>query len=155
MLSNTPARSASSAIVGPATMLVKENNDCVVRALSVASGLSYDDCHAFLELHGRKPRRGTHTACILPGQSRDYPELGIRATRVAGFFMPKLFSGECAPADWLKRGTTLRTFCRVRPTGNYLVCVAGHGLAVRDGVIYDGSSRDLRRIKTAWKIERL
>jgi hypothetical protein len=145
----TPVRSSHSAIAGPASLL--DANDCAVKALAVATGFSYDDCHSFLELHGRKRGCGTHTALILNRQNGCFPELGFRAHGLISWSRPT----PAVEAGTFKTGVTLRAFARAFPQGSYLVTVSGHALSVVDGVVYDGSAKDLRRIRNAWQIERL
>jgi hypothetical protein len=146
-------------VAEPATLRSSESNDCAVRAVAASTGYSYDDCHAFLALHGRKPRRGTSTALILNERKAEgqFPELGFCVTHVGGQFPPatvrdngdKLSDG----GTWF-RGT-LRSFCRRFPTGSYLVCVSQHALAVKDGIILDHTFSDLRRVRNAWRVERI
>ena len=154
----TSSASAHTLIQSPASLRMGEHNDCAVIALAVASDLPYDDCHAFWELHGRQRGHGTYTYRTMPSAIEDFPELGFRATKVAGF-APS--AGRSATLDstsaWTARGASLRSFCRRFPSGRYLVCVARHALAIVDGVIcdHDARTKDLRRVRNAWKIEAL
>ncbi len=152
----TPHRYVLQGLNGPAELRIGENNDCAVRALAVATGYSYNDCHAFFELHGREPRKGTFCYRILAGDlasrlETSFPELGFKAVRCGGYVKPTLPAG----SPWISSGITLRSFCRARPTGAYFITVARHALAVVDGVIYDFACRDLRRVCDVWRIERI
>jgi hypothetical protein len=53
-----------------------EHNDCTVKALTAATGLSYDECHHALAKQGRKPRKGCH-----------FHTVGKRAAADLGFLM--------------------------------------------------------------------
>lgn len=151
----TPHRYVLQGLSGPAWSRVGEHNDCAVKALAVTTGFSYDDCHAFFELHGRKRGRGTFCYEILTGTSykqaeKAFPELGFKVTRNGGFPLP------ASPSpDWVLDSTTLRSFCRSHPVGAYFITVRRHALSVRDGVIYDYTCGDLRRICDVWKVELL
>ncbi len=157
MNSKTPHLYTHQMFKAPATLAGREHNDCAVKALAVAAGVSYDDAHAFWELHGRKPRRGTFTNETLPycRRSADFSELGFRATRVGGH-STRYNEDECGTdSGWVPFHTTLRAFCRSNPQGSFIVCVAHHALAVVDGTVVDYTNSDLRRIRDVWKIERL
>ena len=56
-----------------------EHNDCTVKALTAATGLPYDQCHAALAKHGRKHRKGCHFASV-----------GKKAAADLGFLMETL-----------------------------------------------------------------
>lgn len=145
-----------------------ENNDCAVVALAWAAGCSYDDAWAFWDLHGRKAGKGTYTHRTFPAQgSKDFPELGIRVTAMGrresdGTLQPvnpAIYVGEnCDRNVWAhKINATLRTLVREEPMrkGSYLVCVAGHALAVVDGTVVDHSTADLRRVKRVYRVEKI
>jgi hypothetical protein len=91
-----------------------EARDCTVRALSIVSGTSYAKAHEFLKSKGRKSGRG-FSFVTLVGETYDAEV--IRA-------LPK---PHC----------TVNTYIKQHPTGNYIIRVEGHVLAVKDGVIFD------------------
>lgn len=164
-MNSTPTRYTHTEMFGPKTMAASERNDCAVKALAVATGYSYDDCHAFWELHGRKAGRGTYTYRTLDRGTKLFPELGFRSVKVGGIREKRdirwnartLRYEDCSskPDGWTDHGTTLRRFCRDNPKGRFLITVAYHALAVIDGVIYDYTARDLRRIRDVWAIEKI
>lgn len=152
-----------------------ENNDCAVRALMVASGLSYRDCHAFWELRANRQRgQGTRVCGALPSRgSREYPELGIRVTcamhrpywlatgaendaELARVMGEKCGSaGVSAPRSSLE-GITARSFARgPGRVGNWLVCNNNHAWAIIDGSMVDHSNRDLRRLTEVWLVTKM
>lgn len=101
-----------------------ERNDCVVRALALAAGISYDESHALLEKHGRQYAKGTswmtHRNAIkdLNGTAViDTPN-----TKLAKF--------------------TLNSFITNHPTGSYFVIRRGHAIAVINGRVYDWQYTD-------------
>lgn len=140
----------------PDSFRAPEDNDCAVRALAVASGLPYDDCHAFMELHGRKPRRGTFLLRFMPVRGRSFPELGFRATKTAGPQAEFSSSGDSGRRG-LRSGltVTLGRFAAENARGSFLVRVSGHALVIQDGVVVDLVPGLRRRVLDAWSIERL
>lgn len=91
-----------------------EKKDCTVRALSIVSGTSYAAAHEFLRSKGRKSGRGFAFTTLICSK---YDGKVIRA-------LPK---PHC----------TVGSYVKAHATGNYVIRVNGHVLAVKDGVIYD------------------
>jgi len=162
----TPVLNSRQFLKAPMLMASSEQNDCSVRALANAADVPYDDAHAFWELHGRKPGRGTYTYRTLDRGTKEFPELGFRSIHVGGD--SALYGRFCwddvkrryvnlvpATPNWTDSGTTLRAFCRQNPRGSFFIDVARHSLAVIDGVIIDWNGSDLRRIRDVWRIEKL
>ena len=93
--------------------------DCVVRAISVATGLSWDRVHDDL--------------CALSGAECTMPSvnwLWEKYLRMLGF--EKLLLPESCPEC-----TTVRAFCREFPRGTYILGTGTHAVAVRDGNYID------------------
>lgn len=116
-------------------MLKKETNDCTVRSFAIVWGCSYDKAHAHLQkFAGRKHRRGL--TC----------ELVERAN-------------EWCPKTLMKKGPytnthriSLKSFCEKHPVGRYWIGVAGHMLAVIDGVVHDYRYGPRRQVTLAWRV---
>lgn len=107
-----------------------ENNDCGVKALAVATGRSYADCHSTLKNYGRKNGKGTYVSQM------------INAARDLGFNLIKI--------DCHHRG--LRSLSRDLPEkGNFVVWVTGHFAGVSDGKIHDWSDGRCLRIKQVFQ----
>ena len=120
-----------------------EANACTVRALSNATGKSFEECAVLLERHGRKKRMGAYMGTI----AKAYMEAGVR---FLGFFgstnMVCLKRAAYATALELDynsmphfKGMTLASFIKRFSTGTYIVGVAGHALCIKDGKIIDDS----------------
>jgi hypothetical protein len=111
-----------------------ERNDCTVRAISNVTGMEYDSVHRLLELYGRKNGKGFHLSHWL-----NYKE--------GKYLFNELFS------KWNGTGHyTLSSFIKKNPTGTYLVCIDGHALCIKDGVILDtGYSRPMSRVHFVWE----
>ncbi len=93
------------------------NNDCVVRAYSIVTGLSYVDCFRLLQLWGRKDNKGV---------------------RLTNFFNSNF---QLFPFLWYTvpyKGFTLNHFSKCHSHGKFIVAIKRHAFAVIDGVVYDG-----------------
>ena len=137
----------------------KENNDCFVRALAAASGSSYDAAHKVAkEVFGREDRKGTQGINIatqmlkaeengldIEGVTYDVKVLGKEHTKN----MYKLY-GELV---W--RQKTVKSFIKDHQKGNYIVTVANHAFAIKDGKLVDNFNeefRPTRKVQAAYKI---
>jgi len=111
-----------------------ENNDCTVKALTAATGLTYDECHHALAKQGRKPRRGCN-----------FHTMGKRAAKELGFLMEAL--------DW--RDYDAKTCIsaerdRKLAKGRYVLQVRGHVAALVDGKVVDWSQGRRHRIRAVY-----
>lgn len=151
-----------------------ETNDCAVIALREVTGQSYQDCHAFWELHGRQRRRGTHVNLVFRRTgSHEFPELGFRTTAAMHWNEPQAaqnnaelaavatrfcgVSSERTPTSYDKykgETMTLARFLKKYPVGRWFVCSSTHAFAVIDGVVVDNfwKAHLRRRIREAWLI---
>ena len=107
----------------------REKNDCVVKALAIASGKSYEEAHEILKKHGRKNRRGTQRYTSLKAIREVNPS--------ADFERIKKPNGS---------QYTFRTISEAFPKGNYILYVRGHAAAMVDGVIEDWAAGTCKRI---------
>lgn len=107
--------------------LLKEANDCTVKAITAVTGVHYVDVHALLAKHGRPHRRGAqkHT------QYRTLKDLGFVYRNVK-----------------LKDCKTVRTLGRRfrGVKGTFLAWTRGHVLAIVDGEVLDWTNGRLHRI---------
>ena len=96
-----------------------EEPDCVVRAIAVATGKTWDRVHLDLCLL-------SHEECTMPSVNW----LWEKYLRRCGFekFLPE----ETCPAC-----VTVREFCRRYPEGTYVIGTGNHAVCVRDGDWYD------------------
>lgn len=108
-----------------------ERNDCTVIAAALATGESYEDAHAALELFGRKPGHGTSIHSTL----RALDLLGYRHNRV-----------QFEPAS-------VQTIARqLDPKARYVVFTSNHALAVVDGVVEDWSARRKHHVQSVYEV---
>lgn len=107
-----------------------EKNDCVVKALSLVSGYSYEKVHNFLRLKGRKFRKGTLQSIWIPAMKA----LGIQHNF-------SRFSG--------KTTMNLRVPSR---NSNYLILSASHVAAMIEGKVQDWSDGRRTRVLEVWEV---
>jgi hypothetical protein len=130
-----------------------ERNDCVVRSISVAFSVPYEDAHKFVEQRfGRKFREGTKF-------------FGTRMNTIASS-EKKIFDTEFKSLGNLKyevtikgktkkRWMTVGTFVKQNPVGTFIILVKGHAFSVIDGHVignYQDSTKPKRRIYNVWEI---
>ena len=108
-----------------------EHNDCAVRALSVACGLSYEHAHGKFSAAGRRHRG--RTKLVLSDEV--YSEAGLT-------------QHHC-------EGVTVGRFLSIHKRFTGILHVRGHMIGVNDGNILDLVSSDSRRIvNDYWTVER-
>ncbi len=112
-----------------------EHRDCTVKALTAATGLSYDECHKALADTGRKPRKGCH-----------WYIQGPIAANALGFNMRRLDRSEyrCKTMITAAKDRALRS-------GRFVVQVKRHVAAVVDGNVVDWSEGTRRRIEDIYE----
>lgn len=95
-----------------------DSNNCTVRAIATATGLSYDDAHDEMARWGRAVNAGA-----------DFKRwVKERAPYLTWHPLPAV-KGQ-------PRMTTAR-FCKAFPEGRYILSIANHVLPVVDGITYD------------------
>lgn len=96
-----------------------EEPDCVVRAISLATGLDWHTVHRELcELSGEM--------CSMPSVNRVWKAYLLR-NGFASFRLP----------DACPECITVRAFCRFFPVGTYIIGTGSHAVAIRDGNYLD------------------
>jgi hypothetical protein len=116
-----------------------ETNDCTVRALTAATGLDYDICHAQLAKQGRKNRKGCHWFIE-----------GPKAAKALGFEMRKMDRNEYRAKTMItaERDSSLSS-------GRYCVLVRGHVAAMVDGKVIDWSQGRRHRIAAIYAVSKM
>ena len=109
-----------------------ETNDCVVIAVAVATGLSYQEVHKMFAKVGRTPRKCTSTWKI---------EVSLR---LLGFSVEKL-------ETW--KGKTCKTFKQPFAQRG-IVLTAGHAAGFVGGVVRDWTSERRHRIQEVWVVSK-
>jgi len=111
--------------------LYGENNDCVVKAIVLVTGFSYEKVHNYLRLKGRKFGKVTMRT-LWKGL---LPDFGVKIT-------PVRFIGK-----------TPKTLRILHPEYPHLILSSGHVAAFVGGSIQDWSKGRQTRIKDVWKVE--
>ena len=152
-----------------------ENNDCVVRAVMNAFQVSYDTAHEFVEkTFDREPGKGTKGAVsgfmklatdggaldhnIIPlGKFSEEPLTPEEADKAGVLINLKYPKGGGRFASF-----TVGKFLDQNPTGSFVIIVAKHALAIRDGKVYDNinemdklflaKGRDQRRCEAIFEV---
>ncbi len=118
-----------------------ETNDCTVRAVSAATGLTYLNAHGLAKLAGRHSKKGFWTDKIL----REAKANGILDyTKSYMFDMAKLTKSIKSGWGKISHGSPYPTLAQVLPLlskGRFILETRKHALAVVDGVVYDQGSK--------------
>jgi hypothetical protein len=117
-----------------------DRGDCQVRALTVATGLHYDD--AWELLYRLQGKHRSHGFLLQEFLERDPAELGV--VRRMSF-----------PARRGEPRVTVVEFCRLYPEGNYVLQVANHVVAVEAGYYFDRWNSGRRCVYRAWEVRDL
>lgn len=137
-----------------------EKNDCVVRSIASATGVSYRTAHTFCKDEmGREDKKGVNNLLMTTrflkaedeGLTLDNKEFSIR----------KLGKQETKNryklhGDVIWRKKTLKSFMQSHPKGTYLVLVAKHALTVKDGELLDWDNNKFeptRKVMDAYQID--
>jgi len=110
-----------------------EHNDCTVKAMVVATGKPYADCHAALKAEGRPDRRGCYFRTVGPKAAK---RLGYELTEITDYTARTMITAE--------RDRRLQS-------GAFVVLVSGHAAGVRNGEVIDHSAGKARRIQTVYE----
>ena len=108
-------------------------NDCTVRAISLATGRSWEETYARLS-------KFACSQCTMPDD-----------VKYIDNFLEKHFTKVCGCKNNIK--ITVGEFVSIHPTGSYLITMRGHITCVRNGVIYDTFDPSDRYVWGAYLIE--
>lgn len=139
-----------------------EKNDCVVRSLVSATGVSYRTVHKYCkDSLGRVDKKGTpNTTMFAAFKKAEAAGMKIGAK---DFSISKLGRSDIMNRYKLKgqeiwRKKTLKSFIETHPSGTYLVLVAKHSLTVKDGELLDWKNNRFeptRKVMGAFKIKEI
>ncbi len=115
-----------------------KNADCQVRALTTARRISYND--AWLILYAMQGERRACSFVLVYGLRDKDKRLGV----IRQFDFPAV-KGE-------KRMTGYE-FCRKYTKGRFILRMAHHVAAVKDGQLYDTGDSSTACVYTAWEVE--
>lgn len=151
--------STKDAIIGYSDSVIakSETNDCVVRAISSAFEMHYDEAHQFVKVKfGRKDRKGT--SFFVGGMRRmvgDKVKINGKSFETMGNEYGHVSYEVKVKGQMVKRNMTTGTFIKKYPVGKYLVVVRGHAFSIIDGNVvgnYGDAKMKKRVINNAFKI---
>jgi len=154
-----------------------ENNDCFVRAVMNACQVSYDEAHELVASRfGRESGKGTKGAIMkLTTMELNGEKLAGREIQCLGHFSATpmtpakakekniLLNLKYPKGGGTFSGFTVGKFLAQHPKGSFILIVAKHALAIRDGKIYDNADqldalfltkgRDQRKALAIFRVE--
>lgn len=135
-----------------------EKNDCVVRSIAAATGVSYRTAHTFCkEVMGRENKKGTNnvhlTTTFLKAQD-DGLKIGNKEFEIYGLKKEEVKNKYKLYGEEIWRQKTLKSFIKSHPVGTFMVLVAKHALVVKDGELLDWENNKFeptRKVMGAYK----
>jgi hypothetical protein len=135
-----------------------EKNDCVVRSIAAATGVSYRTAHSFCkEEFGREAKKGTNnllmSSRLLKAQD-DGLKLGNKEFDIYGLKKKEVKNRYKLKGEEIWRQKTLKSFMQSHPVGTFMVLVAKHALVVKDGELLDWENNKFeptRKVMGAYK----
>ena len=115
-----------------------EKNDCVVRSISTAAGLSYDAAHKFCKnVFKRENRKGVLHGVITSGLEKGnftVEDVEFNAVKLGRADIKNRYK---LHGEVIWRDKTLKSFIATHQKGTFLVLVSGHALTIKDGELFD------------------
>lgn len=146
-----PYTSTSTAINGyeDSILAKKEDNDCVVRSVASASGMTYDKAHKWVaDKFNRKPKKGTYG--LAPGfNGMNNNKLKLNRKTVTTIPSNHLTTNNG------KNRMSVGTFIKQYDKGTYIISVTGHAFTIKDGVVignWEDATKIRKVVKNAWRI---
>jgi hypothetical protein len=146
----TLVKNSKAVLLGATSELAQaEKNDCVVRALAIATGSEYDVAHKFAADHlGRENRRGVIGVTVfMKTVEKNNTELNGKTFEKMGqtsytFKGERIRYSEKELMHNVKGYSKLRkmivaTFLSKNPVGTFLMLVPKHAFVIQDGVVID------------------
>tara|TARA_R110000822_G_scaffold91102_1_gene210205 strand:+ start:1985 stop:2509 length:525 start_codon:yes stop_codon:yes gene_type:complete len=123
----------------------KENNDCVVKALAVSTGASYNEAHEFAsEYLMRTDKQGTHLDTFTPNISGGEMLVGSKKVLFNKLSKKRITNRYKVKGEIFDRKKTIKSFIKDNTSGTFIVTVAGHALTVKNGMIIDNEGEEFR-----------
>jgi hypothetical protein len=163
-------------ISGSSEIAKGEKNDCVVRAVANACDVNYEQAHKYcVETFDRKKGKGTElfTALLKTNSEMVFDEVGQLDLFTQGIKRSVKHIGDKPKMKGRKNvgGTlinpkykhkkvafTVKEFAQRFNKGNYILEVAKHALAVKDGVVVDNGNYQVggyrRPVQSAFQINK-
>ena len=117
-----------------------EDNDCTVRAIAIAFGISYDDAYNFLRYHGRKPSDAYQIHELLSDYCKQKLLFNCQISKIP------------FPTRKGYQRMNMAAFCHLYPTGTYILSCLQHVSTCIDGIIHDTWWRPNECVYSAYHI---
>lgn len=134
----------ASEVIGQSKKAKDENNDCFVRAISTATGSTYDSAHSFVKDNfNREDKKGTFVELNLKPNLKSHTVDGItfELSKVA---KSKIVNTYKLYGELIDRQKTVKSFIKDNQKGTYIVLVSKHAFTVKDGVLIDNKGEEFR-----------
>jgi len=125
-----------------------ERNDCVVIALAIAFGVSYEHAHDICRLFGRKNKEGIHFEYLILDALKRGEMFGKKIKLITFPYhnhqrtIIKREKIQDSFGDWIEKCTfspriNVKTFIKQNPIGTFIVVIRGHVFVIKDSVPHD------------------
>jgi hypothetical protein len=144
-----------------ASSKIGEKNDCSVRAIATAVGVTYDAAHKYMrDVIGRKDRKGAKgmtdkleafTDAENPTQTAGDVNFKYKSIPTVSLCNEYKLHGEV-----VHRKKTVKSFIDSFRKGTFLVFVSNHVFTIKDGVLIDNYGeefRPTRKVLNAFKVD--
>jgi hypothetical protein len=153
---------------------LNETNDCVVRALAVATEIPYKEMHEYLAACGRKPRDGVPPWLY----HKALKDLGYKLTKLEGpkyawtshyveghhRYYRKSGTWAWVPGNFRNKrkrvgpgkdynAATVTTLAKELTEGTYLVGTNGHVACLKNGEVHDWTKGRRHRVEDIYRVE--
>mgnify|MGYP000442038865 CR=1 FL=1 len=126
-------------------LAIQEDNDCVVKALAVSTGASYNEAHEFAsEYLMRTDKQGTHLDTFTPNISGGEMLVGTKKVLFSKLSKRRVTNRYKVKGEIFDRKKTIKSFIKDNTNGTFIVTVAGHALTVKNGMIIDNEGEEFR-----------
>jgi len=144
-----------------ASSKIGEKNDCSVRAIATAVGVTYDAAHEYMRnVIGRKDRKGakgmTSKLQGLTGDDKPTQTAGDVKFKYKSIPRTRLCNEYKLRGEIVHRKKTVKSFIDDFREGTFLVFVSNHVFTVKDGVLIDNNGeefRPTRKVLDAFKVD--
>ena len=136
---------------------VKENNDCVPRAIATAFGVSLRTAYKLAEdKMGREPKKGVLGVRIREAfEAGKFNEISSRKFSVRTMKKLEITNAYKVKGEIILRKKTVKSFISSHPKGTYIVIVAKHAFTVKDGELLDHDTfgnQPTRKVLNAFQV---
>ena len=125
-----------------------EGNDCTVRAIAVATGISYEKALQYCRKHGKTPKRGMFDSQWLAALK----ETGAKVKDVTSDLLDtRVHVGRYSTVH--RKGISMKNVLKVlSPHKKYIVGVSGHVAGVKNGMIIDWAGQSRRNVNRIYEV---